>query len=117
MDNLATFADRLLQFKERILYIINIAQEPEFIESNHPFKGVTNPGSVCTTDEGIAWANEDGAYFFDGQKVNNLLESQGQDVINVTTWQSFTGVPLVGYIRDKKQIIFIDSSDATGTSH
>ena len=36
------------------------------------------------------------------------------DIINPATWQSFAGVPLVGYIRDKKQIIFIDSSDATG---
>ena len=115
--HLATFGDRLLQFKERVLYIINIAEDSEYLESSHPFKGVTNPGSVCVTDEGVAWANEDGAYFYDGQRVSNLLESQGTDIISPSTWQSCTGVPLVGYIRDKKQIIFIDSSDATGTGN
>ena len=111
---LATYNDRILQFKENIMYIINIAEGSEYLEDTYPFKGVVNPAAVCTTDVGIAWANDDGAFFYDGSKVIDLLESKGQQVINVDTWQAFAFVPVVGYIRDKKQIVFVDDAGTGG---
>ena len=63
---------------------------------------------------GIVWANGDGAFFYDGSKVIDLLENKGQQIINVDTWQTFAFTPMVGYIRDKKQIVFVDDVGTAG---
>tara|TARA_R100000458_G_scaffold31114_1_gene28503 strand:- start:1270 stop:4245 length:2976 start_codon:yes stop_codon:yes gene_type:complete len=110
--HLAAFADRLLQFNKKTLYIINIAQESEFMETKHSFKGVTHSSAVCTTDLGVAWANENGAYFYDGQKVIDILESKGQIVIPEDEWSTFADEPMAGYIPKTRQVIFADSKAA-----
>ena len=110
--HLAAFADRLLQFNKNTLYIINIAQESEFMESKHAFKGVSHASAVCTTDLGIAWANEHGAYFYDGQKVIEILESKGQIVIPEDEWNTFANEPMVGFVPKTRQVIFADSKAA-----
>lgn len=107
--NIEEFADRILQFKEQTLYIINTSQDIEFLEDVHKFKGVKHPCSVCKTDYGIAWANRNGCYFYDGRNVTNLLEKGGQKIISDDTWQSHveaSSIPVVGYIPNKRQIIF-----------
>ena len=55
------------------------------------------------------WANKHGCYFYDGRKVNDLLEKGGRPLINQTTWENFLGPsPLVGYSPKKRQVIVVD---------
>ena len=111
---LESFADRVLQFKKRTLYIINVGGAFEFLEDKHAHKGVTHPAAVCKTDYGIAWANNLGCYLYDGRSVKNLLEKNGQKVIDDGTWQSFfTKNGMVGYIPKKRQIVVVKDSTAT----
>ena len=112
---LETFADRILQFKEETLYIINISQDIEFLEDVHKYKGVSHPSMVCKTDYGIAWVNKLGCYLFDGRQVTNLLDKIGQKLIDDTTWQSHVvdtaaASSMIGYVPTKRQLIVVKSN-------
>ena len=103
---LATYADRLLIFKRKKLELLNISQEIEFLEDTYHFKGAISPSAVCTTDFGIAWANRHGCYLYDGEKVSNLIEKGGRNIIDDITWGNFADDEvMVGYIPKKRQLI------------
>ena len=105
---LETFADRILQFKKRTLYIINVGGA-EFLESQHANMGVENPSQTCSTEFGIAWVNRFGVYLYDGQKVIELTRGKLQvsntgnpvgyfeysraEALNVTE----SNIPVIGY--------------------
>ena len=59
---LAEYADRILQFKQRSLHILNVSQEMEYLEETHKFKGIANPAAYTNTDYGCAWVNDSGCY-------------------------------------------------------
>ena len=123
---LQEFADRILQFKQQTLYIINVSQDIEFLEDVYKYKGVLHPASVCKTDYGIAWANILGCYLYDGKQVINLLEKGGRRIISESDWSDFLVadksaggndtalIPMVGYFPHKRQIIIFD--DITNNS-
>ena len=106
---LETYADRLLIFKKNKLELLNISQEVEFLEDTFMYKGVSHPAATCKTDFGIAWVNERGCYIYDGQKVNNLLEKQGRQIIKESDWLAFTtDESMIGYFPKKRQLIVVD---------
>ena len=106
---LKEFNDRILQFKERTLYVINASQDMEFLEDKLEYRGATHPSSVFKTEYGVVWANNNGCYFYDGKQVHDLLEKDGRPLINQTTWENFLGpYPLVGYSPKKRQVIVVD---------
>jgi hypothetical protein len=104
---LEAFNDRILQFKERTLYVINAAQDVEFLEEKLEYRGVSHPASVFKTEYGVVWANVHGCFFYDGRKVNDLLEKDGRPLIKDSIWESFIGTPLVGYSPKTKQVIVV----------
>ena len=115
---LETYADRILEFKNRTLHIINASGKSEFLEDSYKFKGVPNPQSVARTDYGVAWANEFGCYLYDGREIHDLLEEGPTRKVKQSTWSSFMTVnALVGYSPTKRQIIVVDSykeADSSG---
>jgi hypothetical protein len=112
---LEEFADRILQFKEQTLYIINVSQDIEFLEDVYKHKGVLLPAAVCKTDYGCAWVNRLGCYLYDGKQVINLLEKGGRQIIKESDWLSFTtNNSIIGYLPKKRQLIVL--KDCTGTS-
>jgi len=112
---LAEFADRILQFKEETLYIINVSQDIEFLEDVYKYKGVLIPAAVCKTDYGVAWVNRLGCYLYDGKQVINLLEKGGRQMIKESDWLSFTtDNSIIGYIPKKRQLLVL--KDCSGSS-
>ena len=111
---LATYGRKILQFKQDTLYILNVSGGVERLDSTHKHKGVLHSASVCSTDYGCAWANELGCFMYDGKQVTNLLEKGGRRIINEATWASFSVVPLIGFIRAKRQIIVADDITTNG---
>ncbi len=116
-----TFADRILQFKEDTLYIINVSQDIEFLEDTHKHKGVKHPSMVCKTDYGIAWVNELGCYLYDGKQVHNLLEKGGKKLIDDDIWQthvieSSASSSMIGYLPKKRQLIVVKSNAAVSNA-
>ena len=51
---------------------------------------------------------------YDGKQVTNLLEKGGRRIINEATWASFSVVPLIGFIRAKRQIVVADDITTNG---
>ena len=118
---LEEFADRILQFKEQTLYIINVSQDIEFLEDVYKFKGVSQPSAVCKTDYGIAWVNKFGCYLYDGKQVINLLEKGGRQIIKdhgSGSWETFSAnSPMIGYLPHKRQLLMVDDNTTAGTGN
>ena len=114
---LEEFADRILQFKENSLYIINVAQGTEFLEETYKYKGVSQPSAVCKTDYGIAWANKYGCFFYDGREVRNLLEKKGMNKIKdhgTNSWETFSSDnPMIAYLPKKRQLLLVDGNTSS----
>ena len=109
---LEAFADRILQFKEKTLYIINVSENLDFLEETYEHKGCAFPYHVTKTDFGIAWFNSFGVFFYDGKQVTNLLEKNGMRLISESDWETFittsdsdTSEAHIGYIPKKRQLL------------
>ena len=112
---LSAYADRILQFKEHKMHIINVSQEIEFLEDTHMHKGVKTPASVAETDYGVAWVNEEGCYLYDGRQVHDLLEKNGVQIIKESDWATHVGTnPMCGYLPKKRQIIVVRTAGSGG---
>jgi len=115
---LEAFADRILQFKEKTMYVINVSESVDFLEDTHENKGCAFPYHVTKTDFGIAWFNSFGVYFYDGKQVTNLLEKNGMRLISESDWEAFitdaedgsaddstTENAHIGYVPKKRQLL------------
>jgi hypothetical protein len=116
------YADRLLDFRDDKLYIINVAQGADtawFLESEHDGLGVKIPAATFKCDLGIVWANRNGCYLYDGEQIHRLTEHEenGKMVptISRSTWASFiTDNAIVGYDPQRRQVVVLGNA-ATNT--
>lgn len=85
---LETFNDRLLEFKQNTLYVINISGELEYLEDSFSHLGVQTKLAVTKSDVGVIFANRNGIYLYGGENAEpiNLLGK-----LNETDWASFAG--------------------------
>ena len=113
------YADRILQFKKRTLYIVNISQDSEYLEGAYEGKGVPTKSSVTKTDYGIAWINRHGCYLYNGRTIIDLLMNKNGDrVIGSREWRGFinedTSTPCsLGYSQSGKVLVVDGNSDET----
>jgi hypothetical protein len=109
---LEAFADRILQFKQKSLYIINVSENVDFLEDVFRNKGCEFDYHVAKTDYGITWFNKFGIYLFDGKSVSNLLEKDNIRIISESDWESFItssdsdmSEAHIAYIPKRRQIL------------
>jgi hypothetical protein len=112
---LESFADRLLAFKEKTLYVINIGSGSDtqwFLESEHKNMGVEFHAATVKTDFGVAWVNKNGLFFYDGSKITNLqtkiLESEWSGFVNADT--------MIGYEPTHKHLVVVRDAAASGAT-
>ena len=101
---LKSFGDRLLQYKKNTVYIINVSGESEVLEAEYPSAGVDLPSQVCKTNLGIAWINDSGLWFFDGQQVQNLTRHVEEDGYTITN--SGSDVATIGFDKKNNRLIY-----------
>jgi hypothetical protein len=103
---LEAYADRLLAYKNRTLYVINIgggADTQWFLESSHQNMGVEFHAAVAKTPFGVCWVNKNGLYIYDGSRIQNL-----QTKIIEDQWSSFVDVDtMIGYEPTHKHLVII----------
>jgi hypothetical protein len=115
---LLVFNDRLLEFKQSKVTVINIGQATPFIEQRLSHNGILNKAAAFQTDLGIAWANDSGCWFYDGQQITNLIEKNGLPLISQSTWASHvSGAPAVFYIPKERKIGVLDDTTSSGNGH
>ena len=109
---LEEFSDRLLAFKNRKLYIINIASPSPanwYVENIKDFAGIGHPYASVKTEFGICWVNDFGLYMYDGQNITNLLFNK----IKESDWQSFvTEDTLIGYNPKRYYLVVLKDAFA-----
>jgi HKD family nuclease len=112
---LESFADRLLAFKEKTLYVINIGSGSDtqwFLESEHKNMGVEFHAATVKTDFGLGWVNKNGLYLYDGSKITNLqtkiLESEWSGFVNADT--------MIGYEPTHKHLVVVRDAAASGAT-
>ena len=113
--HLSSFGDKILQFKKNILHIISTREDFEMLDSSYRYAGVTSSSQVTETDFGIIWANGNGLFFFDGTKLQNLLEEDGTPMLKKETWHDVMSTKkdrevVVGYLPSSKDIVIMRQS-------
>ena len=102
---LKTSGDRLLVFSEDTLTVLNIAQDYEYLEATLPGYGVDYSRQVTQVEEGVAFVNSSGVFFFDGNKINNISASLIDSV-------GFSNASRIGYEPIEKIIlVWKDAAD------
>ena len=112
---LETFADRILEFKKKTLYVVNVSQEVEFLESEYRHLGIDYPYQSTNTEFGIVWINTRGCYLYTGKGVVDLLldpQDTRRRKISLSTWTDFLGTyPSIAYdATNKKLMVFSELS-------
>ena len=108
-----SYADRLLAYKEKTLYIINISGGSDtqwFLEAEYKNLGVSFHGAVVKTDLGVAWANKNGLYLYDGSQIVNLQNKIIYQSSVLKNWIGhFTDTSILGYEPSKKHLVLMKS--------
>ena len=103
---LKSFGDRLLQFKKNKVYIINVAGESEVLEAEYNNAGIQFPSQITKTNDGLAWINEAGLWYFDGKQIQNLtlhVEDDGY-IIGTTNYSN----PRIGFDKRTNRVIYTE---------
>ena len=120
-----SFRDKILQFKQNALYVINIAKPAQpFTENSFRNCGVMNQCQTFPTPFGIAFVNSNGVFVYDGAKVTALtggkfdIDDLGIEESSFFEWGDAAKVPCIGYDPRSQRIIVLkdigDNSTKTG---
>lgn len=107
---LMALGNKLLQFKENTLYVINIARDIEFLENTYKYKGVKKPFHVVEGEGFICWLNRFGVFLYDGQRVTDIiLGDKGQP--RISDWSSsYSDDMILGYLPKSKELFIGNKS-------
>jgi len=116
---LESFNDRILQFKERTLYIINVSEAVEFLEDTFQFRGIGFPYHAVKTDIGVAFFNQFGCFLYDGRSVIDLLERQRRKTLDQEDFEDFINGSSdtdysethIAYLPEQKQLLLVNNHD------
>ena len=110
---LHSLGNRLLAFKQRKLYVVNVSSSSDagwYLEAEYDGMGCRQQESVCKTPFGVCWVNDDGVYIFDGQSIPKEL-SLSLDDADWRTNQT-TKNPAIGYNNKYKQLNVVQDTAA-----
>lgn len=110
---LHSLGNRLLAFKQKKLYVINVSSTSDagwYLEAEYDGVGCRQQESVCKTPFGICWVNDDGVYIFDGQSMPKELSLKLDDA----DWRAnqTTKNPAIGYNNKYKQLNVVQDTAA-----
>jgi hypothetical protein len=113
------FADRILQFKKKKLYVINVSQDISFLEDQFSFRGIEGYWQVCMTELGPVWFNEHGIFLYNGDKVIDLTEDSklGKRKFDWASYYTTITDVSIAYIAKKKQILIVKDTSNEATLH
>ena len=110
---LSSVGNKLLQFKKRNLFIINVSRNIEFLEGTFNFKGCEKDYHVVQGEGFVAWFNRYGAFIYDGQRIVDInINENGQSVFD--DWESnyYHDNNVIGFIPKTKQV-YITNNQST----
>jgi hypothetical protein len=118
---LHSLGNRLLAFKQKKLYVINVSSTSDagwYLEAEYDGMGCIFQNSVAKTPFGISWVNRNGVYLFDGQSMPKELTASLDDNL----WQAGQELsdvllkPSISYEPKYKQLYVLQDSSMTSNS-
>jgi hypothetical protein len=125
ITGLAYFKDRILQFKKRKVFVINVSGDYEYLEDTFENVGIDKQCQITTTPYGICWVNRAGCFIYDGEKLENLIsnkigtEAFQSNPVSIANnyWivgqadsaTSTRDLPSIGYIKSTQKLIIAGS--------
>jgi len=118
---LHSLGNRLLAFKQKKLYVINVSSTSDagwYLEAEYDGMGCIFQNSVAKTPFGISWVNRNGVYLFDGQSMPKELTASLDDNL----WQAGQELsdvllkPSISYEPKYKQLYVLQDSAMTSNS-
>tara|TARA_R100001594_G_scaffold25932_3_gene50631 strand:+ start:10002 stop:12500 length:2499 start_codon:yes stop_codon:yes gene_type:complete len=94
---LESFSDKILQFRQGTVSVVNVSRSQFYVENVFNNIGVSNPCQVCRVPFGIAWANSEGCYLYDGKTVVSLTHGKFKE----TDWNLSDDSVVSGYELDR----------------
>tara|TARA_R110002012_G_scaffold291891_1_gene486587 strand:- start:24031 stop:29007 length:4977 start_codon:yes stop_codon:yes gene_type:complete len=117
---LASIGEKVLEFKKRTLYILDISTNiaSQFsLDSKHKFKGIMNNNHFCYADNSVFWFNHNSAYLYDGEEMKDLFVKGGEidednnSRISNLEWNNFISEEsMCGFNPTSKEIFVIKSN-------
>jgi len=113
---LVSFKDKILQFKQDAMYVVNISNPTKFYtEASFRNCGVMNPCQTFSTPFGVIFANRIGCFIYDGSKVISLTSGKftianwgiSEDSVVDSTSKDAVNIPCVGYDPRSQSIIVL----------
>ena len=111
--NLSSVGNKLLQFKKRNLFIINVSRNIEYLEGTFNFKGCEKNYHVVQGEGFVAWFNKYGVFLYDGQRIIDInINEVGQPVFD--DWESnyYHDNNVIGFIPKTKQIYITNNQSS-----
>jgi len=111
---LHSFGNRVLAFKQKKLYVINVSSTSDagwYLEGEYNGMGCLQQESLTKTPLGICWVNEDGVFIYSGEGVPVELTQKLDDA----TWRTNQSAknPAIGYNNKYKQLCVVQDTSAT----
>jgi hypothetical protein len=135
ITGLAYYKDRILQFKRKKVFVINVSGDYEYLEDTFDNIGINKQCQITETPYGIVWVNASGCFLYDGKKTTNLIDNkvgtesfQGNPVGSANNFWTIveTDIPAIGYVKSTKKLIIArntgpgvpggDTSETIGTN-
>ena len=120
---LMLYKDKILEFKEKTLRVINISGEFEFVEDTFYNAGIPRWEAAFETPFGITFGNRLGVWLYRGEgEPINLLKRNVNDkyekTISLVDWNAFyTQSIMVGYNPTQDQLIVLRLSQSSDAKH
>ena len=106
---LHSLGNRLLAFKQKKLYVINVSSSSDagwYLEAEYDGVGCSDQEQVAKTPFGVCWVNSAGVFIFDGTSPPRELS------INLSSLD-ITNYAAVGYNNAEKQLYVCNNTRAT----
>lgn len=112
---LESVGNRLIQFKKKHAYVIEVSSEGVDLLHTWPHKGIKSPSQVIAAGDGVVWANDNGLYYYDGNELKTITGETFQSGTWVINEQAFKP-PILGYDEASNKVLVL-TSNVTGKDH
>lgn len=110
---LHSIGNRLLAFKQKKLYVINVSSSADagwYLEAEYEGVGCRTQESITKTPFGICWVNDDGVFVYEGEGIPQELTVFLDDA----TWRTNAGArPSIGFNNKYKQLCVVQDTTQT----
>ena len=106
---LEAFGDKLLQFKEKTVYVLQIEDEGLDVINTWHSAGIKSQSQCARVSNGVVWVNNYGLYHYDGEELRTVTaESFNSEAWLINEDKNIT--PILGYDEYAKKVIIVASN-------